>query len=110
MRGEFVFYTRCDNTWGWRVSDKSSDEPFTKAFKTLRKKAGVVAEKGTGFYTLRRTAATIAARTGDVNALAVELQAIRLDLCAGDLADDPEQCLIRGITDSKQVEIASGSM
>ena len=33
------------------------------------RKAGIVAEKGTGFYTLRRTAATIAAETGDVFAV-----------------------------------------
>ncbi|MEN6428073.1 MAG: tyrosine-type recombinase/integrase [Phycisphaerales bacterium] len=69
VRGEFVFYTRCGNTWGWRVSGKSNDKPLTKAFKTLMKKAGVPAEKGTGFYTLRRTAATIAAGTGDVFAV-----------------------------------------
>jgi len=29
------------------------------------KKAGIKAEKGLGFYTLRRTAATLAARSGD---------------------------------------------
>lgn len=69
VRGEFVFYTRCGNTWGWRVGGRFNDKPLTKAFKTLMKKAGVPAEKGTGFYTLRRTAATIAAGTGDVFAV-----------------------------------------
>jgi integrase len=34
-------------------------------FCKLMKKAGIQAPKGTGFYTLRRTAATIAARSGD---------------------------------------------
>ena len=29
------------------------------------KKTGIQAPKGTGFYTLRRTAATVAARSGD---------------------------------------------
>ena len=69
MRGEFVFYTKYGNTWGWRVTSKSNDKPLTKEFKKLMQKAGVVAEKGTGFYTLRRTVATIAAETGDVFAV-----------------------------------------
>jgi integrase len=37
----------------------------TSRFCKLMKKAGIRAPKGTGFYTLRRTAATIAARSGD---------------------------------------------
>jgi len=49
VQGEFVFYTKCGNTWGWRLSGKSNDKPLTKAFKTLMQKAGIVAEKGTGF-------------------------------------------------------------
>lgn len=52
VRGEFVFYTKYGNTWGWRLSGKSNDKPLTKAFKTLMQKAGIVAEKGTGFYPL----------------------------------------------------------
>lgn len=69
MRGEFVFYTKSGNTWGWRVSGKYDDKPLTREFKKLMQKAGIVAEKGAGFYTLRRTAATIAAGTGDVFAV-----------------------------------------
>ena len=34
-------------------------------FSRLIKKSGLDVSKGTGFYTLRRTAATIAARSGD---------------------------------------------
>ena len=34
-------------------------------FSRLIKKSGLDVPKGTGFYTLRRTAATIAARSGD---------------------------------------------
>jgi integrase len=37
----------------------------TSRFSQLMKKAGIRALKGTGFYTLRRTAATVAARSGD---------------------------------------------
>ena len=38
---------------------------ITTKFSRLIKKAGLNVPKGTGFYTLRRTAATIAARSGD---------------------------------------------
>jgi len=37
----------------------------TSRFCKLMKKTGIRAPKGTGFYTLRRTAATVAARSGD---------------------------------------------
>jgi len=38
---------------------------ITAKFSRLIKKAGLNVPKGTGFYSLRRTAATIAARSGD---------------------------------------------
>ena len=38
---------------------------ITTRFSRLIKKSGLKVPKGTGFYTLRRTAATIAARSGD---------------------------------------------
>ncbi len=38
---------------------------ITTKFSRLIKKSGFDVPKGTGFYTLRRTAATIAARSGD---------------------------------------------
>ena len=38
---------------------------ITSKFSMLIKKAGLNVPKGTGFYSLRRTAATIAARSGD---------------------------------------------
>jgi integrase len=43
----------------------SNTNLVTSRFCKLMKKAGIRAPKGTGFYTLRRTAATIAARSGD---------------------------------------------
>ena len=51
--------------------DQNGNEKFTKEdavskqFSKLLKKAGIQTEKGVGFYTLRRTAATLAARSGD---------------------------------------------
>jgi len=38
---------------------------ITTKFSRLIKKSGLECPKGTGFYSLRRTAATIAARSGD---------------------------------------------
>ena len=38
---------------------------ITTKFSRLIKKSGLDVPKGTGFYSLRRTAATIAARSGD---------------------------------------------
>ena len=46
-------------------SKYSNSNLVTSRFCKLMKKAGVQAPKGTGFYTLRRTAATVAARSGD---------------------------------------------
>jgi integrase len=37
----------------------------SKEFSKLMKKAGIKMDKGVGFYTLRRTAATLTARSGD---------------------------------------------
>jgi len=44
-------------------------KPRLKAFANFIGRDRLVGEKGTGFYTLRRTAATIAAGTGDVFAV-----------------------------------------
>jgi integrase len=69
VRGDYVFYTKAGNQWGWRVSGKYDDKPLTRAFKRLMKRVGIPQKRGMGFYTLRRTAATIAAQTGDVFAV-----------------------------------------
>jgi integrase len=71
--GEIVFHTAKGNAWVRIVHsvDKRGNEKFTKddaigkQFSKLLKKAGVKTEKGIGFYNLRRTAATLAARSGD---------------------------------------------
>lgn len=46
-------------------SKYTTQNSITRKFSRLIKKAGLEVPKGTGFYTLRRTAATIAARSGD---------------------------------------------
>ncbi len=71
--GELVFYTSRGNPWvkAAQKIDKNGKEKYTKndavskSFSKLLKKAGLKTEKGVGFYTLRRTAATLAARSGD---------------------------------------------
>jgi len=71
--GELVFYTRRGIPWVTtrRVVEKNGTSRYTRtdnvtqAFSKLKKKAGIEMEKGVGFYTLRRTAATLTARSGD---------------------------------------------
>ena len=72
-QGELVFYTWRGNPWvrTIRAVEKDVTEKYTKddsvskEFAKLIKKAGIRTEKGVGFYTLRRTAATLAAASGD---------------------------------------------
>ncbi len=72
-KGKLVFYTsrgnpfietslKTDGNGNCKYISKNS---ITPKFSRLMKKAGLKVPKGTGFYTLRRTAATIAARSGD---------------------------------------------
>jgi len=71
--GELVFYTSKGNPWVRTIQsvDKhgnvkyTKDNALSKKFSKLLKKTGIKTEKGVGFYTLRRTAATLAARSGD---------------------------------------------
>lgn len=72
-KGELIFYTRSGNPWvrAIRTQSKSGgekymkDDALSKEFSKLMKKAGIKTERGVGFYTLRRTAATLTARSGD---------------------------------------------
>jgi len=71
--GELIFYTSKDNPWVRMIksTDKNGREKHTKEnavskkFSKLIKKTDIKTEKGVGFYTLRRTAATLAAKSGD---------------------------------------------
>jgi len=70
---ELVFYTSKGHPWIRTLIKADDNEEIkyvvinsvTSRFSKLLKKAGIKAPKGAGFYTLRRTAATIAARSGD---------------------------------------------
>jgi integrase len=71
--GKLVFYTSRGNPYIQTLlkSDGNGNGKYTTLntittkFSRLLKKSGLGVPKGTGFYTLRRTAATIAARSGD---------------------------------------------
>ena len=71
--GQWVFVTNQGNKYVRVIKKEYSDGTFkllnynsiSKEFSRLLKDAGVKTEKGTGFYTLRRTAATLAAKSGD---------------------------------------------
>lgn len=71
--GELVFYTSRGNPWvrtiagpdGYGNLKHANDNAISKAFSKLMKNVGIRMPKGVGFYTLRRTAATLAARSGD---------------------------------------------
>jgi integrase len=71
--GSLVFYTSRGNSYMQTISktDVNGKEKYTTVnitttkFSRLVKKVGLDVPKGTGFYSLRRTAATIAARSGD---------------------------------------------
>lgn len=72
-QGELVFHTRRGNPWVRAIRSKdengnekyTKDDAVTKEFSKLMKKARIRAPRGVGFYTLRRTAATLAANSGD---------------------------------------------
>ena len=71
--GKLVFYTSRGNPYiqtllkadGNGNGKYTTLNTITTKFSRLIKKSGLVVPKGTGFYSLRRTAATIAARSGD---------------------------------------------
>ena len=71
--GELVFYTSKGNPCVRTISSKdengitkyTNDNYISKKFLKLKKKSNIKTEKGVGFYTLRRTAATLAAQSGD---------------------------------------------
>ena len=71
--GPLVFYTAQGHPWVTTVLKTTSDgkrkymsvNRITQTSSRLMKKAGIHVPEGTGFYALRRTAATLAARSGD---------------------------------------------
>ena len=69
-RGPLVFYTKAGKPWIRLIEgSRRPVDRIVEKFTVLLGRAGVDVQKGTGFYTLRRTAATIAAQSGDVFAV-----------------------------------------
>jgi integrase len=97
--GQLVFYTPEGHPWirtiiktknnGYRKY--SSINLITPTFSRLMKKAGICAPKGTGFYALRRTAATMAARSGDPFAVQRLLGHVDLTMATRYVQDVSEQ-------------------
>jgi integrase len=97
--GALVFTTSKDHSW-IRTTATTNDygEPkyiidnrISTKFSRLMKKVGIKAPKGTGFYALRRTAATIAARSGDPFAVQRLLGHVDLTMATRYVQDVSEQ-------------------
>ncbi len=97
--GPFVFYTSRGHLW-IRAMVKTNDDGerkytfvnrITPTFSRLMKKVNIHAPKGTGFYSLRRTAATVAARSGDPFAVQRLLGHVDLTMATRYVQDVSEQ-------------------
>jgi integrase len=97
--GQLVFYTEQGHPWV-RTSLKikkdgterySTVNAVTSMFARLLKKTRIEVPKGTGFYALRRTAATLAARSGDPFAVQRLLGHVNLDMATRYVQDVSEQ-------------------
>ena len=86
--GPLVFYTAEGHPWV-RTEARTQDDgsrkyttvnAITSMFARLLKKTKINAPNGTGFYTLRRTAATLAARSGDPFAVQRLLGHVNLEM------------------------------
>jgi len=114
--GELVFYTRRGNPWVRAVRSASKDgkekytkeDAVTKQFSKLIKKAGIKTEKGVGFYTLRRTAATLAAQSRDPFAVQKLLGHADVRMASTYVQDISEQT-DRVINNSRKLIIQGGS-
>jgi len=97
--GQFVFYTSQGHPWvttavktnGDGEREYTSVNRITPTFSRLMKKVGIHAPKGTGFYALCRTAATMAARSGDPFAVQRLLGHVDLTMATRYVQDVSEQ-------------------
>ena len=97
--GQLVFYTSEGHPWVTTVvKTKSNGEReytsanrITPTFSRLMRKVRIHAPKGTGFYALRRTAATMAARSGDPFAVQRLLGHVDLTMATRYVQDVSEQ-------------------
>ena len=110
--GQLVFYTSEGHPWVRTVIKTNGDgeceytsvNRITPTFSRLMKKVGIHAPKGTGFYALRRTAATMAARSGDPFAVQRLLGHVDLTMATRYVQDVSEQT-DRVINNSRQYVI-----
>jgi len=97
--GQLVFYTSKGHPWVRTLLKIKGDGErkyttvnfITSRSSKLLKKTEIHAPKGTGFYTLRRTAATIAARSGDPFAVQRLLGHVDLTMATRYVQDVSEQ-------------------
>jgi len=114
--GELIFHTARGNSWVRAIEgfDKYGNKKFTKEdavskqFSKLLKKADIKTEKGMGFYTLRRTAATLAARSGDPFAVQKLLGHADLKMASVYVQDVSEQT-DRVINNTRKLILQDGS-
>jgi len=97
--GQLVFYTSQGHPWVRTLIKTNGDgereymsvNRITPTFSRLMKKVGIHAPKGTGFYALRRTAATMAVRSGDPFAVQRLLGHVDLTMATRYVQDVSEQ-------------------
>jgi len=97
--GPLVFYTEEGHPWVRTVARIQADgsrkyttvNAVTSMFSRLLKKVKIDVPSGTGFYTLRRTAATLAARSGDPFAVQRLLGHVNLEMATRYVQDVSEQ-------------------
>ena len=104
-----MFYTSQGQPWVTTVikinvdgeREYTSVNRITPTFSRFMKKVGIQLPKGTGFYALRRTAATMAARSGDPFAVQRLLGHVDLTMATRYVQDVSKQT-DRVIEDSRQ--------
>ena len=115
--GLLVFYTAEGHPWVWtvtRIQDNGSTKYTTvnavaSMFARLLKKVKIDAPSGTGFYTLRRTAATLAARSGDPFAVQRLLGHVNLEMATRYVQDISAQT-DRVIENSREYLVGGNSV
>jgi integrase len=115
--GQLVFYTEQGHPWvrtSLRIKEDGTEwystvNAVTSMFARLLKKTRIEVPKGTGFYALRRTAATLAARSGDPFAVQRLLGHVNLDMATRYVQDVSEQT-DRVIQNSRKYALYKGDV
>ena len=117
VSGELVFYTRRGKPWVRAVRSIGKDgkekvvikDAVSKEFSKLMEKTNIDLGKGAGFYTLRRTAATLAAGSGDPFAVQKLLGHADLTM-ASTYVQNISQQTDRVVNNSRMLIIQDGSL